>query len=381
MVKFPANRQALYYAFDETATLSPWSITVNTPSSLSTAANAADLIIISDSAPTFMTAAGVWATYRRNQGFTVKVIDVADIFDEFNYGTSSAVSLKSFLNYAYTNWQTPPKYVLLLGDASYDPRNYEGYGAWNLIPTKYASGIYAEDPSDEALADFNCDGLAEMAIGRIPAHYAGDITTAYNKVVLFETPQLQSLDRGILFAYDQSNDYNFQGFSESFRNLFPASMPASFVSKGQSEANTTLINEMNNGRYLVNYSGHGATGIWSSSTFFSVNHVVQLSNTSRPSIYTMLTCLNGFFTRPNADSLAEVLMRWPNGGAVAAWSSTGETTPDYQNTMATRFFDQLNKGNIKRLGDLIRDAKTTVAGTDVAFSWSLLGDPMLKVRQ
>jgi hypothetical protein len=94
----------------------------------------------------------------------------------------------------------------------------------------------------------------------------------------------------------------------------------------------------------------------------------------------MLTCLNGYFVQPN-DSLSEVLIKNPNGGAAATWASSGLTTPDVQEQMATRFFSQLGAGNITRIGDLIKDAKTAITfGRDVRLSWVLLGDPAMKVR-
>jgi hypothetical protein len=38
-------------------------------------------------------------------------------------------------------------------------------------------------------------------------------------------------------------------------------------------------------------------------------------------------------------------------------------------------------GTIPRLGDVIRDAKSAVpGGSDVRYSWVLIGDPLLKVR-
>ena len=67
--------------------------------------------------------------------------------------------------------------------------------------------------------------------------------------------------------------------------------------------------------------------------------------------------------------------------AVSAWSSSGLTTPDIQEVMATRFYKQIGAGNITRLGDLINDAKTVISGgRDVKLSWVLLGDPMLKMK-
>ena len=95
----------------------------------------------------------------------------------------------------------------------------------------------------------------------------------------------------------------------------------------------------------------------------------------------MLSCLNGYFIDPDADSFSEALLKANNGGAVAVWSSTGLTTPDIQEIMATRFYGQIAAGNITRLGDLINDAKIVInGGRDVRLSWALLGDPMLKMK-
>ncbi|HTH37218.1 MAG TPA: C25 family cysteine peptidase, partial [Pyrinomonadaceae bacterium] len=132
-----------------------------------------------------------------------------------------------------------------------------------------------------------------------------------------------------------------------------------------------------------NYSGHGTTGAWGKNNpvLFSNLSVPQLTNANNLSIYTMLTCLNGFFHQVSAKSLAENLVESTNGGAVAAWASTGETTPDVQEVMATQFYHKIGEGQILRLGDLVNDAKTVIpGGTDVRLSWALIGDPMLKVH-
>jgi hypothetical protein len=75
------------------------------------------LIIISHK--DFLAQSEDWANYRRSQGATVKVVDIGDVYDEFNYGVLSAAAIRGFLQYAKENWQTPPQYVLLVGDASF----------------------------------------------------------------------------------------------------------------------------------------------------------------------------------------------------------------------------------------------------------------------
>ncbi len=378
--KLPATRPAVYYAVEDSALLTPAEVVANNPSTLATPANAANLVIISYSAADFMAAAEAWANYRRAEGYIVKVIDVRDIYDEFNYGAISALSIRNFLNYAYSNWQTPPQYALLMGDSSYDPRNYEGFGYWNLIPSKFVPSFEAtEIPSDEALADFNNDGLAELAIGRIPARTAAHITNVLNKTMLFETPAMQSFDRGSLFAYDEPRSFNFATMSQSIRDKLPLSMPALMVDRLAPNSATTLLQGLNSGKYIVNYAGHGAAGVWQNAGFFGLTQAEQITNA--PTIFTMLTCYNGYFIRPNFDSLSERLLNSPIGGSVISWASTSATTPDVQMVMAQRFYDRLAVGNITRVGDLVRDAKQVLpSGSDVRYSWVLLGDPLLKTR-
>jgi hypothetical protein len=383
-VRLPSYRPSVYYAVESGSELQPASVTRNEPSTLSTPQNAAGLLIISHSAPDFLTAAENWANYRRSTAggsMTVKVVDIADVFDEFSFGEHSAASLSNFLNYAVNNWQTPPQYVLLIGDASYDPRNYQNLGYFDLIPTRMVNLVFAESGSDEALADFNGDGLAEIPIGRIPVRTAAHITTSLNKTMLFETAPLQSLDRGFVFASDLPEGYDFQAMSEELRAELPPTLPTTMVYRGQANAQSALINALNTGPFVANYSGHGSAGLWAHATFFGIDSVPALTNSNSPSIYTMLTCLNGYFLRPEFDSLAEVLVKAPSGGAVAAWASTEKTTPDIQMLMARRFYNKLGEGGIARLGDLVKDAKAMVPGaSDVRLSWVLFGDPALKVR-
>ncbi len=393
-VKMPSNRPAVFYAVEDSALLQSPSVTIDNPSTLSDPTNTADVLIISYSAADFMNVANAWAAYRHNRTggeFNVKVVDVADIFDEFSYGVRSGTAINDFLKYTRTQWSGPkPAYVLLLGDASYDPRNYLGFGNSDLVPTKMVSLIYEETGSDEALADFDHNGVADISVGRIPGRTAASLTAVLNKTMAFETPAMQSLDRGALFAYDMPLGYDFEAMSQVLRNQLPASMPVTYVRRGLPEPNPmhiqdplahqNLINAINTGKFIVNYSGHGSAGVWASSSFFQNNDIGALTNANSQSIFLMLTCYNGLFIRPDADSLGEVLLKAQNGGSVATWSSTTETTPDYQLTMGIEFYRLVTLSTIPRMGDLVKNAKTVIAGSDVGYSWVLLGDPMLKVR-
>jgi hypothetical protein len=146
-------------------------------------------------------------------------------------------------------------------------------------------------------------------------------------------------------------------------------------------ARDVLLAELNTGKFLVNYSGHGNTSSWASTTFFSSTDIPLLTNSNRLSIFTLLTCLNGYYNNIYSDGLAKTAVKSSTGGAVAAWASSGLTTADVQEIMAARFYNQVGTTNIERLGDSVRDAKTVLTfGRDVRLSWALLGDPTLRLR-
>jgi hypothetical protein len=388
-VHVPQYRARVMLGVEDSGLLQPTSVTHNAPSDLSSPTNTGQLIILSYK--DWMTQAEAWANYRRGQGFSVKVVDTEDIFDEFNFGSKSNQSITDFLKFAKDNWTAPPEYVLLLGDASYDPRNFEGNGDFDYVPSKIVNTLYTEVPSDDSLVDFNHDGLAEISIGRIPGRTGAAMATALLRVQGFEQPAMQSLSRGALFAYDDPNGYDFQAMSDRISAELPVGTPVTMVWRNDPDAANVLLAHLNTGKYIVNYSGHGTVGVWAVPTFFGNGTVALMRNNDRLSIFTMLTCLNGYFINPTSPtSLAENLAsaQWTDSslvtyqtGGIAVWASTGLTTPDMQEMMATRFYNRIGGGTIPRLGDLVRDAKgVLVGGEDVRSSWVLIGDPMLKVR-
>lgn len=378
-VKIPAHRGRIMFAAANEAVKQPSSITQNIASTLSGAAHNGKLVIIKHK--NFLAEATEWANYRKNQGTSVEVIDIEDIFDEFNFGNLGASAIRNFLQFAKNNWQTPPEYVLIIGDASYDSRNYTGNGNWNMVPTKMVDTLYSETGSDDSLTDFNDDGLAEIPIGRIPARTGANVLLVLNKVKTFEQNAARAIDRGALCVSDLPEGYDFTALCNRVFNELPTNVNKSFLNRGDNDAHNQLITTLNTGKYLVNYSGHGSVSAWSSaSSFFNGNHANQLTNNDL-SIFTMLTCLNGYYIEPSSNSLSENGLFAPNGGAVSTWASSGLTTPDVQEIMAKRFYKQIGEGNLTRLGNLINDAKSIIpGGRDVRLSWALLGDPMLKVR-
>lgn len=375
-----SNKTRMMYAITDEALLTPFSVVANTPSNLSSVSKQANFVIISHKS--LITQANDWATYRRNQGMLVEVVDIEDVFDEFGFGEPDPEAIKSFLGYAKFNWLVKPNYTLLIGDTTFDSRNYQGSSApYNLVPSKMIDTSYSETVSDEYLVDFNDDGLAELAIGRIPTITGAGVTLMLNKTITYELTRTTVLQRGALFVSDLPNGYDFEGVNNRLRQILPITMPATMVSRSQTDGRAQIISSLDSGKFIINYAGHGSVSFWAASTFFHRDDAFAMNNGNNLSIFTLLTCLNGYFHNNATDSFAEGALKAPNGGAVATWASTGLTTPDVQEVMATRYYQKIADGSIERMGDLIKDAKTTlIYGRDVRLSWALLGDPTLKVR-
>jgi len=384
--QIPPASASIYYAVESSTFSAPFSVTANDTNSLKSVSNAGTFLVVAH--PSLKVPAQKWADYRSAQGVASKVVLVDEIYDEFSYGSESSYAIEDFLNFAKNNWSAPPEYLLLVGDASTNARNYANSsgtqpGYWNMVPSRMLDTLFRETGSDEALADFNSDGLSEIPVGRIASRDTAGVEAALEKTKTWENSLTStSMSRGALFAIDTPgpDGYNFQNMSTRIMSNLPADMPKTEVLRGTANDQGRIMNAINSGAFVANYSGHGTAAAWQNSAFFSKDQVPQLTNSSNPTLFLALTCLNGYFMG-NVDTLAEGLTNTPGKGGVAVWASTGLTTPDVQEIMANRFYQKLSEGQITRLGNLVSDAKAQLnGGQDVRLSWALIGDPMLKVR-
>ena len=375
------------YALDEGGLMSPDSIKFNTPSNLSDSSIQGHLLIVTHK--DFMTEAEQWAAWRRSQGHSVYVADIEDVLDEYGNGTISTAGMRSFFEMASTTWADPARYVLLIGDASYDYRRYQNQPFINFVPTRLFDTFSEETASDDWLTDFNADGIAEIPIGRLSVRTTGKVPTYLAKTQAFENDVTTGnglTSRGSVLAFDDplssNGNYPFDQVSQNLAVKTPSGTPNILIDRRATDSRNNLLTALNAGPFVANYAGHGNLSSWhNASSFFGRTDAAALTNSTRPTLFTMVTCLNGMFHTFDSTSLAESLSENPTGGAVASWASTGKTTADVQDVMINRFFLKLSDGSIQRLGNLVIDAKGSfLGGRDVKLSWVIIGDPMLKVR-
>jgi hypothetical protein len=373
----PKGKERVLFAFSDDQMKRPSAIVLDRPSDLRDRGQRADLVIITRGE--FFASVAPLKQLRESQGLSVAVIDVTDIYDEFGYGENSPKAVKDFLAYAKASWSKAPAYVLLIGDASHDPKNYQGGGADDLVPTKLVDTVVMETASDDWFADFKGDGLVEMAVGRLPARSPEEAAVMIEKIVGYNPARAD----GVLLVSDSNDGIDFERESMRLRELIPSSLNIETITRGQSSdaaAKDRIVASIKRGQRIINYFGHGSIDLWRGGLLTSAD-AIDLADGDNPSLLFSITCLNGYFQDSAIDCLAESMIRVKRGGAVAVWTSSGMCDADGQalmNQAALRLiFDSDSKGEALTLGAATLRAKMSVSDIDIRRTYILFGDPTM----
>jgi hypothetical protein len=337
----------------------------------------ADLLVITKR--DYFSAINPLVTRRQSQGLTVAVADFEDLCDEFNFGNKSVKAARDFVRNWLATRSPAPKYLLLVGDASYDAKNYLGLGDLDQVPTKLLDTIYMEAASDDWIADIDGDGLAELAVGRLPARNAAEAGVLVNRVVTYETVAQSS---AVMLASDQADGIDFGAESGQLKSLLPDGVNVSELVRGTTDDATLkaqLLASLNQGQKLVNYMGHGSVNLWRGNLLTNED-ALGLTNGQQTAVWVLMTCLNGYFDDPALESLGESVMRAPGGGGIAVWASSGMCDPAQQALLNQEFYKVLFGGEALTIGEAAVRAKPAVADQDVRRTWILLGDPSMRLR-
>jgi hypothetical protein len=148
--------------------------------------------------------------------------------------------------------------VLLVGDASLDPKNYLEFGEHDFVLTKLIDTDVMETASDDWLADVDGDGLAEMAVGHLPVRTVEAADRLVAKIVGYNQAGAGS---GVVLVADLNDGFDFGAMDEALWELIPPTVPVEEIDRGQmgaSAAKSQLLASLNRGPALVNYTGHGS---------------------------------------------------------------------------------------------------------------------------
>jgi hypothetical protein len=328
--------------------------------------------------------------HHRSRGLRVRAVDVAAIYDEFGYGEARPQAIRDFLAHAYHEWKRPsPRYVVLVGDGTYDFKNDLGTGVVNAVPPYIVKTSYLWTASDPAYAAVNGDDwLPDLAIGRLPATTPQEAAALAHKILAFESGEFVIGDAPVVLVADNadaSGDFD-RNASELAQGLLSAFQPVtiSLSELGPEPTRAAVARSFDEGASLVSYIGHGGIHLWASENVFNKNDVAALSSQPRQPLVITLNCLNGFFHFPFFDSLAEAMVTAEDRGAIAAFSPSGLSLDEPAHRFHKILLEALLDEDNVRLGDAVLAAQEryleTGAFPELLRIYHLFGDPALRLR-
>ena len=386
---------------------SPKSIALYVPPDLSSASNGADYLIITHH--DFITASQTLADYRASQGWRVKVIDVDDLYNEFNFGIYHPIAIKNFLHYAYDHWTPAPAYVVLVGDGHWNLKGFNpAYYGGSVPPITMPPNLSWVDPwqgevdSANLLVAFTPPShIPSMFIGRLLVDSVDDLNTLIGKIEAYEQAGPQPYQRNVLFVTDNpdlAGDFvassdgiisrdipsNLIANRVYLPNYYPPPYNCSTSTLPCPAVNYALTTTLNTtGALFLNYTGHGAQQNWAGESIFNNSNLPTLTNIHQLPIVLSLTCKDGDWTWPNRPSLIGETVRVSNGGAVAAFSPTGLGLTDGHDTLADGFYTAIFSNGVQHLGPATTAAKVALfnRGTslDLIDTFTIFGDPALRL--
>ena len=281
------------------------------PSGLRKVSNRADYLLVAPRA--FLTAAEPLLDLRESQGLVTKAVALEDVYAEFGHGEAGPEGIKEFLEYAYHSWASPsPRYVVLLGDASYDPKDYLRTGVKDRLPGFPVKTSYLWTVSDPAYASVNGeDLLPDLAIGRLPAASLGEAQRMVEKILSYENGGGRLDGPAVLVADNPDLGGNFEADAEEIATTWPHGIKPEGIYFSQEGAGTRqkIKDAFNEGASLMSYMGHGATAIWARRRSSRTSTSRASSAQPRQPLLLTMNCLNGFFHFPPLNSLARARSR------------------------------------------------------------------------
>ena len=384
-VRFRVEAGHRYWVGSDSALFSP-RVSRPQPSTLKSAVNQADYLLIAPRG--FLAAAEPLLQRRQDQGLQARAVAFEEIADEFGHGQPSAEAIRGFLAFAFQSWARPsPRYVLLLGDSSYDPRNFTGTSQPSPLPSLWTKTSYLWTVSDPQLAAVNGeDALPDLAIGRLPATTVEQARLLVEKLIAWEDSGQGLAGAAALVADNPDIAGDFEADVRDIAQSYLGDRSAQqlLLSQLGSQTRPAILDALNSGLSFLSYVGHGGAAVWASENVWNSWDAANLQAQSRQPLLVTMNCLNGYFVAPSFDSLAESLLKAEGRGAIASFSPSGLSLDGPAHQYHRALMAELTGGQHERLGDAIAAAQKAYAQTGVMPEllsvYHLLGDPGMRIR-
>ena len=377
------------------------------------AADLSEMIIVANSK--FIKAAEELAVFHRDSDqMSVQLITPDVIYNEFSGGLPDPAGFRNYFRMCYDRGKESGsntfKYILLMGDGSYDNRNILGKGL-NLLPTfqsENSTSLTDSYVTDDffVFLDENeggISGIIDLGIGRIPANDIKEAEAVVAKIINYRQQEAMGNWRNMVtFIADDGNKEDgftniHMGQAEDLADSVNETYPAFFTDKiyfdtyrrvlsagGEKypEVTEAINSRVKRGTLIMNYTGHANEKNLADESVLDIGIIDAMTNYNRLPLFVTATCE---YSRFDADetSAGEHFLFNSTGGGIGLFSTTRLVYSGDNARLNGKFFefvfDKDPQGNNLRLGDVMRLAKAAASTGTNQLNFTLLADPALRL--
>ena len=327
----------------------------------------------------FMESMQPFVEWKNYKGIPTEMVDVADIG-----GTNE---IEAFVETKY--YDDGIAFVLFVGDIDQIPSPRYSDGAGSNSPADPSYGFVA-----------GSDYYPEIIIGRFSAEDTSHVETMINRTIEYEMdpdPTADWYKKGSGFASDQGPGDDGELDYEHLDNIRDDLLGFTYIEvdqvydpSGNVEDGEVALNE---GRSIINYTGHGSNGSWGNGCPLNQTDVNGLVNMGMYPFIWSVACVNGEFHIGTC--FAETWLRATDAndvptGAIAVLMSTVNQSwnppmdgQDEMNDILVESYENNIKrtyGGLSMNGVMHMVDSYGTAGEEEILYWTIFGDPSVVVR-
>ena len=346
-------------------------------------------------------------------GITAAVITDQQAYNEFSSGTPDATAYRWVMKMLYDRANNSssiqkPRWLLLMGDGTYDNRKLRTNSGQNILLTYQAKNstvetkAYATDDYfgflDNSEGESDTYGRMDIGVGRLPVNNLQQAQQVVDKTIRYmQNEDMSKWKSQVIFLADDGDQGLHTRVAEEGAERVRKKNPDFIVNKiyldaypqetnasGESYplAKTRLDNLLQNGALFLNYSGHGSYTAITNEGLMNMYSIQKMTNRNL-AFWMFATCSFAHFDSGKLSAAEQAVLN-PNGGAIGVMSA-GRTVYATQNTYINRNFCDTLFGHKNvysynmTVGEACAIAKNLTGNDENKMPYVLLGDPAIRL--
>ncbi|MBF0364281.1 MAG: proprotein convertase P-domain-containing protein [Oligoflexia bacterium] len=287
-------------------------------------------------------------------GYEVSVVDVLEI-------GNSDVAIRNYIK----SQEQLPTYLLIIGDVA-DVATHQGVAGSNNQATDH---FYACVDQVSYESDI---GGTDLFVSRIPVNNEGELNTILQKMIRYQEMNFSDsswIKRVSWVATDDryqvaeaSHNYVIDNYTAGLAYLgnFPSAASAGgdkLYAITHHAATADLSRMFNEGRAIINYSGHGAHTYWAGPSFMPENVRAVNHPDARPFVISNACITNSFAME--GDCFGETWLKHA-AGALSFWGASNNSLWDEDDILERAMYDSLYRDHRYSIGEITTTALNKV---------------------